>query len=208
MTSAAATTVPLGGFPAAAVVIGASTGGPPVVEHILRALPADFPAPVAICQHISPGFVEQWAERLDPLSWLDVKEAENGEAFVRGHVYIAPVGMHLRFWRDGTGPRCRLDADSTGSVHVPCVDFMFTSAAEVFGSRTLGVLLTGLGADGAQGLKDLRQRGAYTLIEDPATAVASSMPESALRLGAVVETVRTDDLPQVIVRRANGDYGG
>lgn len=200
-------TVPLGGFPAAALVIGASTGGPPVVEQILRALPADFPAPVAICQHMSPGFVDQWARRLDPLCWLHVKEADTGEAFTRGTVYLAPQGRHLRFWRDATGPRVRLDTEPADSVHIPCIDVTFTSAAEVFGSRALGVLLTGLGSDGALGMQALRRTGAYTIAEDPASAVAPSMPSSALTLGAVVETVATADLPRILVRRANGDYG-
>ncbi len=199
---------PFGGFPSAVVLIGASTGGPPVVERILRALPADFPAPVVVCQHMSPGFVEQWAERLDPLCWLKVKEAEDRERCERGHVYIAPVGRHLRFLRSGSLVRLRLDADFADSIHVPCIDFMFSSAADVFGSRALGVLLTGLGKDGSLGLQTLRRTGAYTLIEDPATAVAPSMPESAAQLGAVIETVATGDLPRIIVARAAGDYGG
>ncbi|MGB4441330.1 MAG: CheB methylesterase domain-containing protein [Coriobacteriia bacterium] len=197
---------PLGGFASAAVLIGASTGGPPVLECIVRALPSDFPAPVAICQHISPGFVEQWAERLDPLCWLTVKEAENGEAFRRGTVYIAQVGRHLRFFRDSTGTRIRLDHDETDAPHVPCIDITFASAAEVFGSRALGVLLTGLGSDGALGMQALRRASAYTIVEDPATAAAPSMPSSALALGAVVETVPTADLPKVIMERANGRY--
>ena len=194
------------GFAAGAVLIGASTGGPPVVERIVRALPADFPAPVAVCQHISPGFVEQWAERLDPLCWLTVKQAEDGEPFERGHVYIAPVGRHLRFRKQGKGVCIRLDSDFADSVFVPCIDFMFSSAAEVLGGRALGVLLTGLGKDGALGLASLRRTGAYTVIEDPATAAAPSMPTSAAELGAALETVRTEDLPRVLLSRANGIY--
>lgn len=195
---------PVGGFASAAVVIGASTGGPPVVERILRALPADFPAPVAVCQHIAEGFVEQWAERLDPLCWLKVREARNGERFERGSVYIAPVGMHMRFRRDGSGARIRLDTDFADSFFVPSIDFMLSSAAETFGSRALGVLLTGLGKDGSLGMLALRKAGAYTLAEDPATAVAPSMPESAQQLGAVLECVCADTLPQVLVERASG----
>lgn len=200
--------VPLGGFPAAAVVIGASTGGPPVVEQILRKLPRDFPAPVAICQHMSPGFVEQWAGRLGPLCWLRVKEADHGEPFESGTVYLAPQGRHLRFWRDATGPRIRLDADSSGSIHVPCIDVAFMSAAEVFASRAVGVLLTGLGSDGALGLQALRRSGAYTIAEDPASAVAPSMPSAAIELGAALEVAPTFELPRIVPLRANGDYDG
>jgi len=198
----------LSGFAAAAVLIGASTGGPPVVEQIVRALPADFPAPVAICQHMSPGFIAQWAERLDPLCWLTVKEAQNGERFERGHVYIAPVGRHLGFFRDGEGVRLRLEPDAADSVFVPSIDYMFSSAAEVIASRALGVLLTGIGADGALGLLALRRTGAYTLIEDPETASAPSMPEAAAELGAAVEVAAAEAMPRTIVSRANGDYGG
>lgn len=200
--------IPIGGFPAAAVVIGASTGGPPVVERILRALPLDFPAPIAVCQHMSQGFVEQWAERLGPLCWLRVKEADHGEPFERGTVYLAPQGRHLRFWRDTTGPRVRLDTDSTGSIHVPCIDVAFTSAAETFGSRAIGVLLTGLGHDGALGMQALRRVGAYTIAETPASAVAPSMPSAAIELGAALEVVPTAELPRVVPLRANGDYSG
>lgn len=197
---------PMAGFASAAVVIGASTGGPPVVEQIVRALPATFPAPVAICQHMSPGFVEGWAQRLDPLSWLRVKVAEDGEAFRKGTVYIAPTGRHLRFTGDARSPRLRLDADFADAFFVPSVDYMFSSAAEVFGSRALGVLLTGLGSDGALGMLALRRKGAYTLVQAPESAVASSMPESATELGAAVETVSGVDMPRVIVERANGIF--
>lgn len=197
---------PLSGFPASAVLIGASTGGPPLVEQIVRALPADFPAPVAICQHIAPGFVEGWAKRLDPLTWLAVKVAEDGEAFSRGHVYIAPPGRHLRFTGDARSCRIRLDADFADAFFVPSVDYMFSSAAEIFGSRALGVLLTGLGSDGALGLLALRRAGAYTLVQKPDSAVASSMPASASELGAAVEEVSSEDMPRVIVERATGTY--
>lgn len=196
--------LPLAGFNAAAVLIGASTGGPPVVEQILRALPATFPAPVAICQHMSPGFVAGWAERLDPLCWLRVKVAEHGERFERGTVYLAETGRHLAFMGDAREPRIQLLESYPDAQFVPSVDCLFASGAATFGSRALGVLLTGLGSDGAKGLLELRRIGAYTLIERPESAVASSMPESAALLGAAVEAVPASEMPRVLPDRASG----
>lgn len=201
------TGTPLGGFVVAAVVLGASTGGPRLVESILRDLPADFPAPVAVCQHMPLGFTAQWAERLDGLCALSVKEAEHGERFARGRVYIGPIGRHLTFRRDARWARIRLDEDAEGSRFVPSVDRMMMSAAEVFRSGTLAVLLTGLGRDGAEGMLAVRRAGGYTLIERPDSAIASSMPASAAELGAVAESVRAEDMARVIVKRALGVIG-
>lgn len=194
------------GFPAAAVLIGASTGGPPVVERILRVLPADFPVPVVVCQHMSEGFVGQWAERLDPLCWLSVAEAVDGERLERGRVYLAPIGRHLRLARDGRTAVCRFEPDAHDAFFCPSIDRLFSSGVEALGSRALGVLLTGLGSDGAEGLLAMRRGGCYTIVESPETAVASSMPASACALGAAVETVATDALPAVLVARAQGVF--
>lgn len=202
----AAISTPLPGFDAAVVLIGASTGGPPVVEQILRALPASFPSPVAVCQHMSAGFVEGWAERLDPRCWLRVKVAEHGERFVRGTVYLAETGRHIAFMGDVREPRIRLLDSYPGALFVPSVDCLFASGAATFGSRAIGVLLTGLGSDGATGLLELRRVGAYTLIERPESAVAASMPESAALLGAAVEAVSASEMPRVILERASGAF--
>lgn len=155
---------------------------------------------------MSPGFTVGWAQRLDPLCWLRVKEAENDERFERGTVYIAPVGRHLRFRKDRRLVTIRLDAELADARFVPSIDVMLTSAAEAFGSRALGVLLTGLGSDGARGLLALRRAGAYTLIQRPDSAIAPSMPKSAAELGAAVEEVAGSDLARVIIDRANGVY--
>ena len=195
---------PLGGSPLSAVVIGASTGGPQTVERIVRALPADFPVPVAVCQHMPPGWTRMWAARLDPLCALRIKEAENRERFRRGTVYIAPYGTHLRFRRDGREVFVRLDADFADSLFVPSIDYMMSSAAEAFRSGALGVLLTGLGSDGALGMLAVRNAGGYTIIERPDSAVASSMPGSAAEIGAAVEAAEADEIASIIVERVNG----
>ena len=198
---------PLGGFVVGAVVIGASTGGPRVLEGILRDLPADFPAPVAVCQHMPHGFTAKWAERLDGLCRLRVKEAEDGEPFRRGSVYIGPIGRHLRFRRDGCTACIRLDADFADALFVPSIDYMMSSAADTFRSGTLAVLLTGIGSDGALGMLSVRRAGGYTLIERPESAVASSMPASAAELDAAVEAVRAEEMASIILKRAQGEIG-
>ena len=198
---------PLGGFVVAAVVMGASTGGPKVLETILRELPADFPAPIAVCQHMPHGFTAGWSERLDGMCRLTVKEAEDREPFRRGTVYIAPIGRHLRFRRDGRTVYLRLDADFADAFFVPSIDYMMSSAADTFRSGTLAVLLTGIGSDGALGMLSVRRVGGYTLIELPESAVAPSMPASAAELGAAVEQVRAEQMASIIVKRARGEIG-
>lgn len=177
-----------------AVLIGASFGGPKAIEAILAALPADFPAPIVVCQHITPGHTEQWAQRLGNHSKLIVTEAVNNERMQPGHVYIAPAGRHLRFIRLDGHYRIRLDADLSDSLHVPSIDAMFTSAAKAIGARVLAVLLTGMGTDGAQGLLALRRTGAYTLAESEESAQSYSMPGAAVSLGAVTEELPLDAL--------------
>jgi two-component system chemotaxis response regulator CheB len=177
------------------VVIGASFGGPPAVERLLGELPAGFPVPVIVCQHMTPGHTEQWAKLLDSRWKLSVHEAENNQRLQRGRVYIAPAGRHLRFLRTGEGScGMRLDADFADSLHVPSIDFMFSSAAQVFGSRVLAVLLTGMGSDGATGMLSVRRAGGHTLVESQETAMSYSMPGAAVGLGAVVDMLPLDRL--------------
>jgi two-component system chemotaxis response regulator CheB len=192
------------GFAMRAVVIGASTGGTPVVESVLRALPADLPAPVAVCQHMPGGFTAQWAARLDKLCWLDVREAREHERFVRGTVYVAPAGRHMRIVGTPAEPRIRFDTDSDDAFYVPSIDTLMTSAASVFGHGVLGVVLSGIGNDGARGLYEIRRAGGRTMAESPESATAASMPEAAIAAGAVEEAVATADLPRTIVARATG----
>jgi two-component system chemotaxis response regulator CheB len=198
------------GFTMQAVVIGASTGGTPVVESLLRALPADLPAPVAVCQHMPDGFTAQWAARLDKLCWLDVREAREHERFVRGTVYVAPAGRHMRIVGTPAEARIRFDADSGDAFYVPSIDMLMTSAAAVFRHGVLGVVLSGIGNDGARGLLEIRRAGGRTIVESPnsAAAAAASMPEAAIGLGAAEETVDTGALPRTIVARVTGAAAG
>lgn len=187
--------VPANTGPFEAIVIGASFGGPKAVEAILAQVPKYFPVPIAICQHMTPGATAPWAHRLCEICALEVVEAEPRTRFKPGTVYIAPAGMQMRLARGPLGPSVRIDPDFADSLHVPSVDILFSSAAQAFGSQVLGVLLTGLGSDGASGLLQIRLAGGYTIAESAETAASHSMPGSAVKCGAVVEELPLQSIP-------------
>lgn len=199
-----ATGVPMMSGPPSAVVIGASTGGPPALETVLSALPADLPVPVAVCQHMPAGFTAGWAERLNGLCRIRVCEAVNRQTFGPGCVYIAPIGLHMRLKRSERGVTVRLDEDFADSLHVPSIDMLMSSAAEVFGSRALAVELTGLGSDGALGMLAVRRAGGHTIAQAPESCAAPSMPESAIQLGAAGEILALDFIGTRIRALATG----
>lgn len=196
--------VPLGGGPLAAVVIGASAGGPAAIETILSALNADFPAPIAVCQHMLEGTTEFWADRLDSICELSVAEAKNGESFSAGNVYVAPAGRHMRFRGTFTEPVITVERDFADVMHVPSIDFLMSSAATLFGSRVLVVLLTGMGSDGALGMLSVRRVGGVTLAQSEDTAFMPSMPRSAAQLGAAGEVIPLQHIAKTVVDRVEG----
>lgn len=191
--------VPAHTGPYDAVLVGASFGGPPAVSRLLAALPRDFPAPVAVCQHITAGFTASWAERLSATCALPVVEAANRMRFDPGRVHIAPAGMQTRFGKGALGAFLRVDPDFADSLYVPSVDIMMSSASTTFGSHTLAVLLTGLGHDGACGMLSVREAGGYTIAESASTAASYSMPGAAAGLGAVVEVLPLDAVIERVV---------
>ncbi len=191
--------VPASTGPFEALVIGASFGGPRAIEKILAALPRRFRLPVAVCQHITPGMTALWADSLCGKCRVKVVEAVSHTPFEPGVVHIAPAGMQMRLSNVGGRPVVRLDPDFADSLHVPSIDVLFTSAAQTFGSRTLAVVLTGLGNDGTMGMLQVRQAGGYTIGESQATAVSYSMPGSAHEAGAVVEQLPLDRIPERII---------
>lgn len=168
------------------VAIGASTGGPPVLQTILAGLPADFPAPVLIVQHIAAGFVGGLAEWLARSSRLPIHLAEHGAAARPGHAYLAPDGHHL-----GVGKNARLSLAAAPAENGlrPAVSWLFRSVAENFGPRAAAILLTGMGVDGAAELKRLRERGALTLAQDRASSVVFGMPGEAVKIGAALHVL-------------------
>lgn len=191
--------VPANTGPFDALVIGASFGGPRAVERILVALPRRFRLPVAVCQHITPGMTSLWADALCSKCRVKVVEAVSHAAFEPGTVHIAPAGKQMRLFKAGGRSMVRLDPDFADSLHVPSIDVLFSSAAQTFGSRTLAVVLTGLGNDGTIGMLQIRQAGGYTIGESVETAASYSMPGSAHEAGAVVEQLPLDRIADRII---------
>jgi two-component system chemotaxis response regulator CheB len=161
-------------------VIGASTGGPAAVQRILQRLPARLPFPVVVVQHMPPGFTEAFARRLDSLSRLRVSEAVEGQRLAAGDVVIAPGGRHLRV---SPGLAVVLSAEPADARHIPSIDVTMRSAARSRPGRVLGILLTGMGEDGAEGMATIRAGGGVTIAESEASCVVYGMPRAAVRRG-------------------------
>jgi two-component system chemotaxis response regulator CheB len=162
-----------------AVALAASTGGPRALAELIPQLPADLPAAVLVVQHMPPLFTHSLARRLDELSALPVHEAGDGDVVRTGHVYLAPGGRHLRLERQGTQVVLALtDSDPVWGVR-PAADLLFTSVAQHFGPRSVGVVLTGMGRDGAEGLRVIREVGGRTAVQEESDAVIASMPRAA-----------------------------
>jgi two-component system, chemotaxis family, protein-glutamate methylesterase/glutaminase len=168
------------------VVIGVSTGGPPALQTILKQLPADFPMPVAVVQHISKGFVSGLASWLDSVVPMRVKVAESGELLAPGRVYLAPDDQHLTV---DESRRTVLKTAPAVDGHRPSATVLLESAARSFGPAVIGLLLTGMGRDGAEGLRQIYQAGGCTLAQDEATSVVFGMPKVAIEMGAAGEVL-------------------
>lgn len=175
------------------IAIGASTGGTEAIKDVLIALPEQTPG-IVISQHMPELFTASFAKRLDRLARIKVIEAQGGERIQPGHAYLAPGNSHLLVKKSGAGHVTELSQSAPVNRHRPSVDVMFRAVAEVYGRNAVGVLLTGMGKDGAQGLLEMRQAGAWTIAQDQATCVVYGMPREAALLDAVEETV---GLPQV-----------
>jgi two-component system chemotaxis response regulator CheB len=185
------------------VAIGASTGGTEALRAILIRLPADFPA-IVITQHMPPGFTRSFAERLDSQCRIRVKEAADGERLVPGHAYIAPGGRHLRVDRSGANYVAVVDDSAPVNRHKPSVDVLFASVASCVGPNAIGVMLTGMGRDGADSMRAMRDAGAYNLSQDEASCVVYGMPREAVAAGAVHETVALDEIASRLLEHLGG----
>lgn len=166
------------------IAIGASTGGTEAIRNVLMDLPADAP-PIVIAQHIPKAFSGPFARRMDQSCELNVMEAEDGQPVLAGHVYIAPGDRHLLLVREGGRYRCRLSDGLPVQRHKPSVDVLFRSVAQAAGSNAVGVMLTGMGRDGAECMKEMREAGATNIAQDEATSVVWGMPGAAFEVGAV-----------------------
>jgi two-component system, chemotaxis family, protein-glutamate methylesterase/glutaminase len=181
------------------LLIGASTGGPRALAEILGRLPADFPAGVVVAQHMPPGFTHTLAERLDRRCELAVREAKDGDVVTRGEVLIAPGGMQITLRRTDDRVRVRVEP-GRDMLHRPSVDLLFGSALDATGSRTIALVLTGMGDDGARGLQALREAGARTIAESAESAVIYGMPRAAAP--AAEEILHLRDIADAVVRIA------
>ena len=170
------------------IIIGSSTGGTDAIRQVIEPLPANSPA-IMIAQHMPGGFTQSFAQRLDRICAVRVKEAEDGERVLPGHVYIAPGDAHLKLARSGANYVARLDNGPPVNRHIPSVDVLFESAAVAAGRNAIGVILTGMGKDGAAGLLTMRNAGAQTIAQDEASCVVYGMPREAAALGGACEVV-------------------
>jgi two-component system chemotaxis response regulator CheB len=183
------------------IAVGASTGGTEALRVLLAELPADCPA-IVIAQHIPAAFSSSFARRMDALCDLSVCEPEDGQHIMAGHVYIAPGGRHLLVERDGARYRCRVKDGPPVNRHIPSVDVLFRSVAQQVGPNAVGVLLTGMGDDGARGLMEMHDAGAPTVAQDEATSVVWGMPGAAVKLGAVDEVLPLNRVAAALMRLA------
>lgn len=182
------------------VAIGTSTGGPRALQEIITKLPGNLPCGVVIVQHMPPGFTKSLSERLNSLSSLTVKEAEHNDVIRPGLVLIAPGDYHMTIEREGTKKIIKLNQNPPIGGHRPAVDPMMESVARVYGQRAVGVILTGMGHDGAKGVQAIKQQLGYTIAEDQSTAVVFGMPKSAIELGVVDKVAPISNIAAEIVK--------
>jgi len=173
------------------IAIGASTGGPPALRRILSGLPKDFPLPILIVQHIAAGFTQGFVEWLAQSSNLPVQLPVHGQQVVRGRVYVAPDGFHMTVASDG---RIWLNIDEPENGLRPSVSCLFRSVAKAYGQSAIGVLLTGMGKDGAWELKLMKEQGAVTIAQDKETSVVHGMPGEAIRLGGATYVLPAENI--------------
>ncbi len=187
------------GLASAVIAIGASTGGTEAVADILTRMPENSPG-ILVVQHIPPTFSGSFAKRLDRTCAMEVREARDGDDCVAGLALIAPGNHHMSLLRDGARKYVKLDSKERVHYHRPSVDVLFHSVAETTGANAVGVLLTGMGADGAQGLLAMRRRGAFTIAQDEASSVVFGMPREAIRIGAAETGTPLSQIPILVTQ--------
>jgi|WetSurSiteA1Bulk_404760.scaffolds.fasta_scaffold01434_8 two-component system, chemotaxis family, protein-glutamate methylesterase/glutaminase len=186
-----------------AVLIGASTGGPPVIQEILENIKVSLRVPIAVVQHMPEGFTRAFAERLNSHLEIPVLEARHGELFLPGAVYIAPAGSHLTLKKKNGYVFTSVSPYPDSLPHRPSVDVLFKSAVPVYAEQTLAILCTGMGRDGADGMVQLAKAGAYTIAQDEYSCVVYGMPKAAVELGAVNEILNVHRIGERILSLVN-----
>ncbi|MCB1319768.1 MAG: chemotaxis response regulator protein-glutamate methylesterase [Leptospiraceae bacterium] len=179
------------------IAIGASTGGTEAIKDVLSVLPPNTPG-IVIVQHMPPVFTQKFAERLNSLCAIDVKEAEDGDRVLTGTALIAPGGKHMELKRSGGVYRVSIKDGDPVCGHKPSVEVLFRSVAKTVGANAVGVMLTGMGADGADGMVEMRKAGARTVAQDEATSVVFGMPKEAYQRGGAEKLAALDKIPHII----------
>jgi two-component system chemotaxis response regulator CheB len=182
------------------IVIGASTGGTEALKVVLEQIPRSAP-PILVTQHMPPGFTKSFAERLNRTCAIDVCEATSGMRLLAGNAYIAPGSAHLLISRRGSIGYTALSSGDPVNRHRPAVDVLFHSAAQTYGRRAIGVILTGMGKDGALGLAEMRAANAFTVAQDEASCVVFGMPKAAIDAGGVVQVASLNSIAEIVLRR-------
>jgi len=182
------------------VVLGTSTGGPKALQEILPELPGDLPVGILVVQHMPPGFTAAFAKRLNGLCKLSVREARHGEMVEAGTVYVAPAGQHTTIFNNGLHqPTLSLSDLPSETVHKPSVDVTMLSAADLFGEYTLGIILTGMGCDGLEGMTAIRDAGGITIGQNEATCAVYGMPRACADRGILQKVLPLSQIPQQIL---------
>ena len=184
------------------IAIGSSTGGPVALRYILGCMPQRLPAPIVIAQHMPKAFTESFAERLDKKIGITVREAREGDILKDAHAYIAPGDCHMRIFAN---EKRKLEVEFDKGARIlggrPSADLLLTSAAEAAGKKAIGIILTGMGSDGAKGIKRIKEAGGFTIAQDESTSLVWSMPHSAIKLGVVDRVLPLQDIPNVLLSR-------
>jgi two-component system chemotaxis response regulator CheB len=180
------------------VAIGTSTGGPQALQQVITRLPGNLPCGVVVVQHMPAGFTKALADRLDTISQVSVKEAEDGDIIQPGHVYIAPGSHHLRVREEGSSRRIVLGQDPPVGNHRPAVNVMYDSVAPI-GKNLVAVIMTGMGCDGCEGMKKIKAAGGYSIAQDEPTCVVYGMPKAVVDAGLADEIKPIQSIAQAIV---------
>jgi len=185
------------------ICIGASTGGTEAIKEILTRMPADSPG-IVITQHMPPGFTTSFAARLNGLCQMTVQEAVNGERILPGHAYIAPGGKQFRVEKSGANYVCVVEDGELVNRHRPSVEVLFLSVARVAGRNAFGIMLTGMGGDGARAMREMKDAGSYNYVQDEASCIVFGMPREAILHGAADEILPLTDIAPALVRKLGG----
>lgn len=184
------------------IVVGASTGGTEALKVFLEAMPLDTPG-IVIVQHMPENFTSAFSKRLDSICKISVKEAEDGDTIIRGRALIAPGNKHMLLKRSGARYYVEIKEGPLVSRHRPSVDVLFRSAARYAGKNTIGVIMTGMGDDGAKGMREMKDAGAYTIAQDEKSCVVFGMPHEAIKLGGVDKVLSLENIAGVVLREGN-----